>query len=406
MCDIINNSFFEGFDTTELGNSNNPSPPICWTYLATSAKNSYGYTSGINTGMNESNGFSAIRANATGVEYDGDILLISPETNNLGNCTKQLRFWAKVSFFGITTHKFEIYSMSDKTATATKTLLKGNIPLTDNWQEFIVPLPTTTDNYFAFSFNRQGGSATVYLDNIYYEDIPLPAITALNVCNGKTIADINNQTKSYIWYVDNTTTTALPTTTVLQTGDYYIAQDVSLGCASERVKISVTVYGIPASPTGQTVQAFNSVATIADLLMNENNVLWFASYNDAVQQINQLPANYQLQHNHTYYGILIGEAGCVSNPTAVHVTMIDVSTEEFDLASLKYYPNPTDTELNIEYVNKIKKIEIFTLSGQLIISRNYNSNQVKIDLSELSPANYLVKIQTTDASQIMKIIKK
>src|SRR5690606_15946106 len=97
MCDIINNSFFEGFDTTELGNSNNPSPPICWTYLATSAKNSYGYTSGINTGMNESNGFSAIRANATGVEYDGDILLISPETNNLGNCTKQLRFWAKVS---------------------------------------------------------------------------------------------------------------------------------------------------------------------------------------------------------------------------------------------------------------------------------------------------------------------
>ncbi len=406
LCNIINNSFFEGFDTTETGSSNNPSPPICWTYLATSAKNSYGYTSGYTTGMNESNGFSASRISTTGAEYDGDILLISPETNNLGNCTKQLRFWAKVSFSDITTHKFEVYSMSDKTATATKTLLKGNIPLTDNWQEFIVPLPTTTDDYFAFSFNRQGGSATVYLDNIYYEDITIPAITALNVCNGKTIADINNQTKNYIWYVDSTTTTALPTTTVLQTGDYYIAQDLSYGCTSARANIAVTVYSIPASPTGQTIQAFNSVATIADLLMNETNVLWFASYNDAVQQINQLPQNYQLQHNETYYGILIGEAGCVSNPTAVYVTMFDVSTEEFDLAALKYYPNPTDTELNIEYVNKIKKIEIFTLSGQLVISRNYNTNQVKIDLSELSAANYIVKIQTADASQIVKIIKK
>src|SRR5690606_37993054 len=81
----------------------------------------------------------------------GDLLLISPETSNLGHGTKQIRFWAKKSS-ATYVPKFEIYSMNGKTATSTKTLLQASINLTTAWQEFIVPIPATTDDYFAFSF--------------------------------------------------------------------------------------------------------------------------------------------------------------------------------------------------------------------------------------------------------------
>src|SRR5690606_20320906 len=36
---------------------------------------------------------------------------------------------------------------------------------------FIVPLPVTTDDYFAFSFNSQNGTSYIYLDDVYYEDL-------------------------------------------------------------------------------------------------------------------------------------------------------------------------------------------------------------------------------------------
>src|SRR5690606_1596672 len=94
----------------------------------------------------------------------GDILLISPETDNLGNGTKQLRFWAKTN--RLNPPVFEIYRLNGTPVTATRTLIQA-ITLTDNWEEYIVPLPVTTDDYFAFSF---GQANDTYIDDIYYED--------------------------------------------------------------------------------------------------------------------------------------------------------------------------------------------------------------------------------------------
>src|SRR5690606_13025929 len=86
--------------------------------------------------------------------------------------SKQVRFWARVSSTTyIPTQKLGIYTMNGTTASSTKTLVEDNIPLTTAWQEFIVPLPVTTDDYFAFSFDSQNGTAYVYLDDVYYEDL-------------------------------------------------------------------------------------------------------------------------------------------------------------------------------------------------------------------------------------------
>src|SRR5690606_6388933 len=179
-------TFFEGFETTPIGSTSNNTVPSCWTYLATSATSSYGYTrDGAAYANSGNNGFYTYRTSTTGASYDGDVLLISPQTDNLGNGTKQIRFWAKVSSTSyINTQKFEVYRMDGTTSSATKTLLQGNIPLTDSWQEFIIPLPNTTDDYFAFSFNRDGGASYVYLDDISYEDVsPCIFPIGLNVSN-------------------------------------------------------------------------------------------------------------------------------------------------------------------------------------------------------------------------------
>src|SRR5690606_1297195 len=198
-CGVVGN-FFEGFENTDTGTSSDNTYPYCWDYIDTVTTSGYGYvsTSSARTG---NNGYYAYRTGSTGASYNGDVILISPETDNLGNGTKQIRFWAKASSSSsATNHKFEVYRMDGITSSANKTLLQGNIPLTDSWQEFIIPLPVTTDDYFAFSFERSGGAATVYLDDIYYED--------LDTClypTGVTISNITQTGADISWTASTST---------------------------------------------------------------------------------------------------------------------------------------------------------------------------------------------------------
>src|SRR5690606_3527280 len=100
------------------------------------------------------------------------------------------------------------------TASATKTLVE-EVTLSTEFEEFIVYLPNTTDDYFAFSFDRVGTSASyVYLDDIYYEDapscIPVTSITVSNVF--KFNADVS-------WTPTLTTATATYTWELRTSGD-------------------------------------------------------------------------------------------------------------------------------------------------------------------------------------------
>src|SRR5690554_4068242 len=170
---VITGNFFEGFENTPVGTGANNTVPDCWTYVRASGSG-YGYTYNYaqRTG---SNGFYAYPYSNT------ELLLISPETANLGNGTKQVRFWANNTYSGYAGTKLEVYTMDDATATATRTLVQ-TINLTNTgWFEYIVPLPATTDDYFAFSFyGATNMYPTIYLDDIYYEDID-PCIFPMNL---------------------------------------------------------------------------------------------------------------------------------------------------------------------------------------------------------------------------------
>ena len=63
--------------------------------------------------------------------------------------------------------------MNGTTSSATKTLVTTiNLPDNASWDEYIVYLPQTTDDYFAFSFDQGSATNYTFLDDIYYEDIP------------------------------------------------------------------------------------------------------------------------------------------------------------------------------------------------------------------------------------------
>jgi len=62
--------------------------------------------------------------------------------------------------------------------------------------------------------------------------------------------------------------------------------------------------------------------------------------------------------------------------------------------TINIYPNPAKETVNIVSENIINKIEIFNISGQNISSSVENSNNVRVDVEDLSQGVYLVKIHT------------
>ncbi|KAA5532954.1 choice-of-anchor J domain-containing protein, partial [Paenimyroides baculatum] len=193
LCPIYTNNFFEGFETTATGSSSNETYPLCWTYIDTVSpvNNAYNYVTTVaKTG---SRGYYSYRYPL--LQSDGQLMLVSPETNNLGNGTKQIRFWARSSSTSYSP-KLVIYSMNGNTVSSTKTVVTSiNIPSTTTFAEYIVPLPPTTDDYFAFSFEHQMPTqyTSIYLDDIYYEDMaacifPLNIQTANTTTTGTTIS--------------------------------------------------------------------------------------------------------------------------------------------------------------------------------------------------------------------------
>src|SRR5690606_1190321 len=85
-----------------------------------------------------------------------------------------------------------------------------------------------------FSFERSGGSAYVYLDDIYYEDIPAPTVTTTqtdNICFGGTTAMASAVVSdgaapiSYLWSTGDTT----PTIMGLAAGSYTVTVTDGLG---------------------------------------------------------------------------------------------------------------------------------------------------------------------------------
>jgi len=76
---------------------------------------------------------------------------------------------------------------------------------------------------------------------------------------------------------------------------------------------------------------------------------------------------------------------------------------------IKVYPNPTDGRFGIRFAEKgFAQIELYTLTGKLILSRDYDlkGTGVKtVDLSGYDPGIYLLKVVQNDKLINKKIVK-
>lgn len=237
--------------------------------------------------------------------------------------------------------------------------------------------------------------------------VSAPIINAQQVCKGTTIADIEITSPSgvtYQWYSSPSSTQIIDSSTELLSNTYYVRR-LQNGCLSEPATVQVMVIDTPATPTGEIHQVLEQGSTIEDIIINGSNLVWYASAEDAINGNNPLEPYMPLSDGITYYAVDMNTSGCASLPLAVTIELF-LGLNDLDLSKLKVYPNPTYDVINISYKDLINRIEIYSMSGQLVLSSTINLSEATVDLSTLSEGVYMLKMYVGTSSQFVKIVKK
>ena len=201
--------------------------------------------------------------------------------------------------------------------------------------------------------------------------------------------------------VEGVTGTWSPSLNSNQTTNYTFVPD-SAQCATNSA-LTITINPFPV-PTGDSNQSFSANSTLADVVVNPAAVAWFTTSQDAISNSNQLPLTTILENGFTYYAVN-DNGQCRSQPFPVSISL-SLSLDAKDFLSLKYYPNPVNSTLNITSNNLIDSVKVYNILGQVLINKSFNASSILIDFNELSKSVYLIKVTSDGASKEFKIIKQ
>jgi len=83
-----------------------------------------------------------------------------------------------------------------------------------------------------------------------------------------------------------------------------------------------------------------------------------------------------------------------------------LNTPIFDFNTITLSPNPVKDILTIYSKSAMQNIEIYSVLGQLIMSKSIEDKNAKINISNFNKGLYFVKIKTENATQSFKFMKE
>ena len=100
----------------------------------------------------------------------------------------------------------------------------------------------------------------------------------------------------------------------------------------------------------------------------------------------------------------LNDSGVITDYFTIHKTNVSLSTEENEIVdkSIKVYPIPANTAINIKLlVNEtLENVRIYSITGALV----KESKNLEIDVSNISPGNYMIEIITNKGQTYNKLI--
>lgn len=90
----------------------------------------------------------------------------------------------------------------------------------------------------------------------------------------------------------------------------------------------------------------------------------------------------------------------------INTSVLNV-TEAKESISASVYPNPTSGVLFVKSDKKINNVSVYSVAGQMVKNfRDTDINENKINISDLLPGTYLIRVETKSGQKTLKVVKK
>lgn len=216
-----------------------------------------------------------------------------------------------------------------------------------------------------------------------------------NYCEGATIPALPTVS------LDGIPGSWSPALNANQTTTYTFVPEVGQCATSSTITINITPFPVP---SGESNQSFAADSTLADIVISPSTILWYATLEDALADIDPLNASTPLEDGATYFAVN-DNGECRSQPFPVTVSL-NLSVDSTAFVNVNYYPNPVYSALTITANNTIEKVEVYNLLGQLVTAEQFNETAVSLNLNDLPTSIYVVKIKSAELTKEFKITKQ
>ena len=108
----------------------------------------------------------------------------------------------------------------------------------------------------------------------------------------------------------------------------------------------------------------------------------------------------------TSYSVVGTNAHGCSDSAEVTVSVGTGIGENSQLSSVELYPNPTRDKLFIKTSQPINTIEIFTMTGTMVRQQSCWSDNIEIDVQNLSTGMYVIRLVSDHAVETRRFVKE
>lgn len=172
------------------------------------------------------------------------------------------------------------------------------------------------------------------------------------------------------------------------------------GCESYSQDFVVHESPVPA-PIGNQDQTFSQGQTLADLIVNGQNIQWYDGLGRNVNA-NPLPLSTVLVDGVTYYASQTINGHESPDRLSVTVHLNVMGNTAFDRASVMIVPNPVQDILFVQSNEPVNHIEIYNIMGQKLI----DAHTSKVMMQSLPSGVYIVQVSTKAGQQSLRVVKE
>lgn len=152
-------------------------------------------------------------------------------------------------------------------------------------------------------------------------------------------------------------------------------------------------------------QVFSQGATLADIVVQGQNIKWYATQSGNKMASSELSLSTVLVDGTTYY-VSQTVNGIESQKAPITVKVGTLSNDDFSFQNLKVYPIPAKEILTVANTSIINKVAVFNYLGAEVLSESVDKSNFEINLSKFAKGVYFVRVESQDSQKIIKFIKE